>query len=101
MMVDGAAGSMGSICPPVVFELVTAIFATSSEIGTGFHVKRSCIENATISEPEFNCDCPHLHGSITIIGVEGGPFADPDPLGCGHGCIVFVPENVLAITCNN
>lgn len=96
---QGDGGSEGTICPPV-FELVSAIRATSSEIGTDKYIKYACIQGGTMAESEVNCDCPHVHGSITIIGVAGGPFVDPDPQGCGHGCFEFLPEDVLDFTCN-
>lgn len=41
------------------------------------------VRNYTINAPSASCATNSVHGSIYINGY--GPFADPAPLGCGHG----------------
>ena len=45
------------------------------------------------SPPDFGCAQIHLHSqSLQGIMIDGkGPFADPNPTGCGYGGLTTAP----------
>lgn len=51
----------------------------------GSQIALDRISGGFVGDPDVGCDCQHLHGSILIDDL--GPFPDPDPTGCGFGCI--------------
>ncbi len=53
-------------------------------------VDGSRIEGGFLVGVEDGCDCVHLHGTIFIDGK--GPFFDPNPPGCGFGCVVQLTD---------
>lgn len=96
--VAGANGSAGAKCGPV--QALALSFGFIGSLGEGSTVRLSCVVGGAVSGVEDGCRCEHLHGAITITGIPGGPFDDPDDRGCGHGCIVTVRESELGYDCN-
>lgn len=93
----GDSGSIGATCGSV--PALALSFGIIGSLGEGSTVRLSCIMGGGIGGVEEGCRCNHLHGAITITGIPGGPFDDPDERGCGHGCIVTVPESELGYDC--
>ncbi len=94
----GGIGSAGATCGPV--QALALSFAFIGSLGEGATVRLSCVQGGGFSDVEDGCRCPHVHGPISIIGIPGGPFDDPDDRGCGHGCIITVPESELDYDCD-
>jgi len=87
---QGMNGNAGKTCPPP--KKVAALMLSNDSdaaFGQGMLIDLACITGGQIIDPEDNCDCEHLHGAITIAEI-GGPYEDPDPNGCGNGCVMQV-----------
>gem|GEM_PF-5376494 len=93
---QGKKGNPGATCPRVRALAVSAL--SSIPLAATAFVEVACITGAEVSPPDDGCNCEHVHGDITIPGV-GGPFKDPDPSGCGHGCVQTVLKSLVDVTC--
>ena len=84
--------------PEAAVKLTSAAGVTSA----GTVVETTQITGETIEPPDGGCSESHLTGSITIAGAGDGPFADPDPAGCGWGPafalpVFFAADGVLGV----
>jgi hypothetical protein len=95
---EGSAGISGAICPSA--QTVIALVLASST--ASLTVDLACVLNGTVAQPEANCDCEHVHGSIQFRSGTplGGPIDDPNPQGCGHGCVIELPKDRVDATCD-
>ena len=97
-------GGLPPQSPPTRCQPTAQVEALASEypispLKLGAVIPTSCIfggHRGGADEP--GCDCEHLHGTISISGLSDIP--DPNPTGCGHGCIVTVDPSKLDYTCD-
>jgi hypothetical protein len=85
----GTAGANGSPCPQLVDAVVLSSTLGSYPAGSITTLDR--VTGGHLGNPESGCSSVHLHGTIFIDGT--GPYADPQPSGCGQGPIVQVPKS--------
>ena len=86
---DGASATASVTVaePEAAVKLTSAAGVTPA----GTVVETTQITGETIESPNGGCSESHLTGSITIAGAGDGPFADPDPAGCGWGPAFALP----------
>jgi len=64
---------------------------SASQLGLspGSTIPLTCLTNNPpgITPSESSCPCDHIHGNLNVPS-QSTSASDPDPLGCGHGCVV-------------
>ena len=85
-------------CVSDVVQFDTNLSETDMRLKKDETVKLSVITGGKVVRNEPGCLCDHLHAVDPfgiLIHYEGeipkGPYPDPNPTGCGYGCIFQVP----------
>ena len=87
-IVGGDAGAATAVVTVLTPEEANKL-AFNANPPAGTVVKTTDIIGETINGPDGGCPVTHMNGAITISG--SGPFADPDPAGCGWGPAFALP----------
>lgn len=78
---------------PVSVSILRQGVVLAADLGDGFaagtFVTLDRISGGAVFGPEAGCSETHLHGSPVILIDGMGPYADPNPGGCGYGVVTY------------